>query len=106
MLTMTHLKANHKALRCGGMKFLYADGYIFALARFYEDEVFVMVLSTGDRDETIRLPLGAVGASCPKGTSDLFGQALNYQILDKNSIELTVNAHQAYLMECHIRENL
>ena len=104
--TMAHLKANHKALRCGGMKFLYADGYIFALARFCEDEVFVMVLSTGDRDETIRLPLGAVGASCPKGTADLFGRTLDYQVLDKNSINLTVKAHQAYLMECQIREAL
>ena len=30
--TMTHLKADHKALRQGGMKFLYAEGNVVAIA--------------------------------------------------------------------------
>lgn len=100
--TMAHAKANHKALQCGGMKFLYAEGNVVALARFWEDEVFVAVLSTADSDTTIRLPLGAVGAACPKGDRDLFGRTLEYEKLDAHSISFTAKAHQAYFMECQL----
>lgn len=101
--TMAHMKAEHKALSEGGMKFLYAEGNIVAIARFYEDEVFVSVISTSDKTEKIRLPLGAVGAECPKGEADIFGKKLAYEKIDKNSIELVVDAHQSYFMECSMK---
>ena len=101
--TMAHLKARHKALSHGGMKFLYAQGNIVSIARFYGEEAFVAVLSTGDEDENIRLPLGAIGAADPKDNVDLFGRGLAYKGLDDGSIELTVKAHQAYLFECGMR---
>ena len=74
-----------------------------AIARFWEDEVFVGVISTEDRDVTIRLPLGAVGAGCPKGAADVFGKPLEYEKTDDNSIVLTVQAHQSYFMECEMK---
>ena len=83
------------------MKFLYAEGQVIAIARFWEDEVFVGILSTDDRDVKIRLPLGAVGAKIPQ--REIFGRELTYTVLDETSIELTVKAHQAYLMECRMR---
>ena len=98
--TMTHLKADHKALRQGGMKFLYAEGSVVAIARFWEDEVFVGVISTERQDVKIRLPLGAVGATTPKEHADIFGTPLDYRPVDGYSIELTVKAGQSYLMEC------
>ena len=98
--TMTHLKAAHKALSRGGMKFLYAEGHVVALARFWEGEVFVGILSTEKQDVKIRLPLGAVGASAPKAAADIFGTPLEYRPMDAHSIELTVKAGQSYLMEC------
>lgn len=100
--TMAHAKAAHKALSHGGMKFLYAQGNVVALARFYGEEVFVAVISTADTDEVIRLPLGAVGASCPKDDRDLFGTALEYEKLDAHSISFTAKAHQSYFMECQL----
>ena len=96
--TMAHLKKEHEALRRGGMKFLYAEGHVVALARFWEDEVFIGVISTEKQDVTIRLPLGAVGASEPKG--DIFGTPLAYRPMADSSIELTVEAGQSYLLEC------
>ena len=45
-----------------------------------------------------RLPLGAVGASEPKG--DIFGTPLAYRPMADSSIELTVKAGQSYLLEC------
>jgi len=99
--TMAHLKADHKALRSGGMKFLYAADGIVALARFCGKEAFVSVMSTNDEDKTVRLPLGAIGAAGFKG--DVFGAKLNCRKLDDNAVELTVPAHQAYMMECLLK---
>ena len=98
--TMTHLKSDHKALRQGGMKFLYTEGHVVALARFWDEEVFVGIISTEDRDVKIRLPLGAVGASVPIGSTDIFGTPLSYRLNADASIELTVKAGQSYLMQC------
>ena len=98
--TMAHLKANHKALSLGGMKFLYAEGCVVAIARFWEGEVFVGVISTETKDVRIRLPLGAVGACEPKESTDIFGIPLEYHTMADASIELTVKAGQSYLMEC------
>ena len=100
--TMAHKKARHKALSQGGMKFLYAQGYVVAIARFCDDEVFVTVISASDKTEKIRLPLGAVGATEPKGKADVFGKTLEYRQMDLNSIELTVEAHQSYFIESEI----
>ena len=101
--TMAKLKAEHKALSRGGMKFLYAANQVVSIARFRGEEVFVMVMSTSDSNQTIRLPLGAVGAACPKGDADIFGRAIQFEKTDANSIAFTVKAHQAYLMECRMK---
>lgn len=101
--TMAHRKAQHKALSHGGMKFLYAQGHVVAIARFWEDEVFVGVISTEDRDTQITLPLGALGASGPKSTADVFGKELDYEKINDNHISLTVRAHQSYFMECKMK---
>ncbi|MBR2927571.1 MAG: alpha amylase N-terminal ig-like domain-containing protein [Oscillospiraceae bacterium] len=98
--TMALAKKEHKALRDGGMKFLYAENGIVALARFTENEVFVGVISTNDEDVTIRLPLGAVGASVPK--RELFDRMPAFEQLGDHAVSLTVKAHTSYFMECEV----
>jgi len=98
--TMAKKKRDRRALRSGGMKFLYTEGRVIAMARFTGEEVFVGVISAEDRDVTIRLPLGAVGASCPK--TEIFGRELECTRVDDHAVELTVKAHQAYFMECEM----
>ena len=98
--TMAHMKAQHKALSEGGMKFLYAKGSIVALARFCGEEAFVMVISTSQETETIRLPLGAIGAVSPDDNQDIFGRRLNWKKADKHSIDLEIGAHQSYIWQC------
>ena len=100
--TMAKLKQNHPALSRGSMKILYAEGHVFALARFWEQEAFVCVISTEDGDRTIRLPLGAVGAVEPSGKTDVFGRSLDYAKYDDHSIHLKVKAHQSCLFRCDI----
>lgn len=97
---MCALKAAHKALSLGGMKFLYAEGRTVAIARFWEDEVFVGVIS-GESDETeITLPLQILGAAAPAGQEDLFGASLAYHTDSDGNTHLTVPAHQAYFFRC------
>ena len=100
--TLAKLKAEHPALRSGSMKILFAEGDVFAIARFQDEEAFVCVISTEDRDQTIRLPLGALGAAHPEGTTDLFGTSLHWEKADAHAISLTVKAHQSCLFRCKI----
>lgn len=60
----------------------------------------VAVMSAEDKAREIRLPLGSVGAVCPKGNVDLFGKKLNYKVMDDISISLIVEAHQGYCIDC------
>ena len=97
--TLSHLRAEHPALREGGMKFLYAEGYIVAIARFLGDEAFVAVMSTDAEDREIELPFASIGAAGPREAKDVFGAPLRY--LDG---KLSVKAHQAYLFPCRMHE--
>lgn len=101
--TMAHMKAEHKALSSGSMKFLYAQQNVVAIARFCENEAYVGIISTNSQDVKIRLPLGVLGTAMPKSGYDLFGKPLEYTQADARSVELTVKAHQAYFMECQMR---
>lgn len=100
--TMTKLKAEHPALGRGSMKILYAEGNIFAIARFLGEEAFVCVISTEDTDKTIRLPLGAIGAAKPEGETDIFGRTLEWESAGKYAVRLKAEAHQSYLFPCKI----
>ena len=101
--TMAQLKAKHPALSKGSMKILYAEGHVFAIARFWEQEAFVCVISTEDEDKSIRLPLSAVGAVRPAGERDLFGLPLSIREYDKHSVFMKVKAHNSYFFRCKIQ---
>lgn len=84
------------------MKILFAEGHILSISRFREQEAFVLVISAEDIKRTIRLPLGAVGASSPCGENDIFGCPLKWQPHDQHSIMLEVEAHHSYFFRCQI----
>lgn len=48
------------------------------------------------------IPFGSVGSKGPKSVTDLFGKQLQYQKLDDRHVELVVEAHQSYLIECNV----
>ena len=100
--TMTHLKHDHPALSRGGMKFLYAQGYTAAIARFTGDEAFVAIINSDDKDACIRLPLGAVGAA-GLTEADVMGEKLSWRKLDENSVDLTVPAGTNYFIQCQMK---
>ena len=100
--TLAHLKSEHPALSEGSMKILYAGGNILAIARFWEQEAFVCVLSTENEDRSIRLPLGAVGAVTPSDSKDVFDRILHFDAYDDHSVLMEVRAHQSYFFRCDI----
>ena len=97
--TLMHLKKEKKALQEGGMKFLYAQGQVIALARFCKEEVYIAVMSTDDKNQRIRLPIKALGVESISSDRDVFGKGLHYEPADSKSIWLEVEAHQAYLIQ-------
>ncbi len=99
---LAKLKAAHPALSRGSMKILYAQDYIFAIARFWEKEAFICVISTEEEDTSIRLPLGAIGAGKPEKKTDVFGRELVFTDCDENRVRMIVKAHQSYLFHCEI----
>ena len=98
--TLAHLKTERKALSEGGMKFLYAQDDIVVIARFYGNEAFVAVVSTNNDDKKISIPFGSIGSKGPNAETDILGRRLQYEQIDERNVELLVEAHHAYFIEC------
>ena len=86
--TLARLKAEHRALSRGGMKFLYAEGGVFAIARFTEDEVLLGVISNEQEDVRIRVDFGCVGAAGPASGTDILGRTVD---LDPSGLLVPAN---------------
>lgn len=98
--TLSHLKQDSPALGEGGMKFLYAQGRIVALARFDDREAIVAVVSMEEAEREISLPLAAVGARMPESGTDLFGAVLHWRQEWGRNVRLAVPAKGHLLMRC------
>ena len=99
---LMHLKKEEETLQKGGMKFLYAEGQVIALARFDRKKVYIGVMSTDSGKQQIRLPIGVLGLQDLTEKEDLFGRKLNYTPIDGKSILLEVEAHQSFLIRSNI----
>lgn len=100
---LAHCKAAHKSLSHGGMKFLLADGSIVAIARFTGEEAFVAVVSAEVETRTVYIPFGVIGAVGPEGVQDVLGTPFTCRKVDENGAALTVEANQAYLIQCQMK---
>lgn len=86
------------------MKFLYAHGDVFAIARFWGNDILVGVISKSDRQQVIRLPLGAVGGCAPEGERDLLGNPLSWEKADRHGISFHAAPHGNYLFRCRLTD--
>lgn len=101
--TLARAKAENPALRSGGMKFLYAQDEVLAIARFTGEQAIVTVMSVSEREQTVRLPLGAIGAAAPEGERDLLGSILHWEPAeDGKSIRLTLAPGEACMLPCRM----
>lgn len=98
---ITELRRSRRALRRGGMKFLFAEGRTFSIARFLGNEAFVSVISNEDEETKIRLPLCAIGAKNLK--KEVFGSGFSCEVSEDGFAELIVPAGKSYLFECEMK---
>ena len=95
--TLAALKRNQRALKNGSYRQLYANGRLFAFARFAQEDIVVTVISDEKSYKTIRLPLALVGAKERQVFGDVFG--IHKPVTVKGGfIELQLAPHQAIVL--------
>ena len=95
------IKTESPAFKDGGFKFVYAEGYIFAFARFTAEEVYFTVISGESEEKTINIPLNCFGESFSNGIApekDALGEKLCATI-ESGNLVLKVPAGKAYLVK-------
>ena len=98
---LAHLKQESRALTEGGMKIVYAQNEVLAVARFYDGEIYVAVMSVSEKKQNIRIPVGALGSRGPVENKDVFGTEITYEMSGRY-LDMEVEAHQAYLFNCSV----
>ncbi len=93
------LKAEHRALSRGGMKFLYAGDRVFSIARFTPEEAFAAVFSNSPEEETVRLDLGSIGAA-PEG--EALGGELKIADAGDGEYDVTLPPNGCVLISCRM----
>ncbi|MBP5198678.1 MAG: alpha-glycosidase [Lachnospiraceae bacterium] len=97
--TLAKTRTASKALTEGGMKVLSASDYVVSIARFYEDQVAIAVVSENDNPCEVEIPVGVVGACGRIPAQDIFGNKLDFTENSGNrSIKLKVPAKGAYFI--------
>lgn len=96
---LIEVRRQNPAFSEGGMQFLYAQGQTLALARQDGESTFVAVISAEEEPTQVSLPLALLGVTEPVSDTDLLGEALTYERMEKG-ILLTLSPQDAYLFAC------
>ena len=95
---LANLKAQSPAIREGGFKILYAEGYVFAYTRFVAEEAYLFVWSRETEEKQVTIPLDVLGSRSVQSVQDVMGKELNYHQEGKDLL-LTIPADTAYLIK-------
>ena len=95
---LAHIKKNNKAFTEGGFKIISNDDYVFSYARFTEDSLWIMIVSTDEEEREIEIPINIFGKEVFNKKEDEFGRKLNYRLED-GKIILKVEPHNGYIFE-------
>ncbi len=95
---LAHIKKNNKAFTEGGFKIISNDDYVFSYARFTEDSLWIMIVSTDEEEREIEIPINIFGKEVFNKKEDEFGRKLNYRLED-GKIILKVLPHCGYIFE-------
>ncbi len=99
--TLCKLKTSSTSLKDGGFKVLWKKDYVFAFARWTEDEAIFTVCSNDDSERIVKLPLFAFGSKIHNATlsaNDVFGEQFAGQIQD-GFLVLTVPPKKSYVIK-------
>lgn len=95
---LNNLRRNEPAFAQGGRKVLFADGKIFAISRFLDDNIFVGIVSMEENPKKILLPIDIIGAGEPDGNTDVFGNEFISRKIDNGLYEFTIPARKSFLI--------
>ena len=93
------LRRNKASFSKGSRLVLYAKDYVFAVARFFKDEVYIGVVSMEESAKTIKLPISLVGAIEPSENIDVFGRSFEGSMNASNEYELTIEPESGLLIK-------
>lgn len=99
---MNALRMDNEAMRRGGFCFLYAKDDVLAMARFQKDSAFVTIISKSEKEESICIPLGVIGAERPCGDVDLIGNALTWHKENKHTVRFVIKPKGKHLFACRM----
>ena len=97
---LIQVKTSAPSFKDGGFKVLYAEGYVFAYARFTPEEIYITVVSQSEKDEEIEIPLDAFSTEAygKAPEKDILDQSLKASINEKK-LTLKVPAGKSYLIK-------
>lgn len=93
------LRRNKASFSKGSRLVLYAKDYVFAVARFFKDEVYIGVVSMEESVKSIKLPISLVGAIEPSENIDVFGRSFEGSMNASNEYELTIEPESGLLIK-------
>jgi alpha-glucosidase len=93
------LRKTETAFAEGGRKVLLADGRILAAARFFDNNIYLGIISMEDEDRTVAIPIELVGASGPEKDVDEFGEGFDGKVDDAGNFEIEIPANRALLIK-------
>lgn len=93
------LRRNKDSFSKGSRLVLYAKDYVFAVARFFKDEVYIGVVSMEESAKTIKLPISLVGAIEPSENIDVFGRSFEGSMNASNEYELIIEPESGLLIK-------
>ena len=96
---LSWLRSNEPAFSEGGRKVLYADGYILAIARFMENNIYLGIISMEDVEKTVRIPVGYVGATAPLDNVDELGNSFTGKAASDGEYEITIPARGSFVIK-------
>ena len=94
---LADLKRKEEVLHQGSFRILSNEGFVFACARFNEDEAVLAVTSMSDEDEVRRIEMDGVISLDGKVVTEVLGQGVTYRI-EKNTFVVEVPARTSYLL--------
>lgn len=100
---LIRLRREHRAFSEGTFQFLYAEDQVLAFARQTEEECWVSVISTEEKDTEAVLPISVLGCDAEKTAvllksgKDALGTTLQAELFE-GDLKIQIPAHTSYLI--------
>lgn len=99
------LRKSCRALQQGGFQVISAEGYLFAYARFTNEEVVFILCSMEETDKELEIPISYFGITKVHFTEDYLGTPVNYRLFGQN-MKVQCPAGKTLLLHVKLNERI